>query len=55
MSEGFCRCDGPMPVPDTTGESEVGSMCFGCDLPMDEESCRTLYDDDSEQAKAGGS
>lgn len=41
---GFCRCDGPMPVPDTTGASPVGSMCFGCDKPMDEDSCAGLYE-----------
>lgn len=46
MSDGpYCRCDGPMPVPDTTGGSPTGTMCFGCDLPMDEDSFVGLYDD----------
>lgn len=45
MSRGtFCRCDGPMPVPDETGQSPIGSMCWGCNLPMDEDSCVGLYD-----------
>ena len=41
----FCRCAEPMPVPDVTGESPIGTMCFGCDLPMDEQSCAALYED----------
>lgn len=49
---GFCRCDGPMPVPDETGESPIGTMCFGCDLPMDEDSCVGLYDKPVEDSDA---
>jgi hypothetical protein len=41
----FCRCDGPMPIPDESGDSPIGAMCFGCDKPMDEASTVGLYDD----------